>query len=121
MQLVVNACDDKLGAVAVLRITGEVDIYTAPQVRERVIHLLAGGVLHIITDLRDVEFMDSTGLGALVGSLKRARLAGGSLSLVLGPGRIFNLFRITGLVNAFTVYSSVPEAITAAGAAASAG
>jgi len=101
------------GDCAVLRITGEVDIYTAPQVRERVIQLLADGVLHIITDLRDAQFMDSTGLGALVGSLKRLRLAGGSLRLVIGPGRIYNLFRITGLVNVFTLHESMAEAIAA--------
>jgi len=97
----------------VLRITGEVDVYTAPQVRDQVIELLADGVLHIITDLRDVEFMDSTGLGALVGGLKRARLAGGLLSIVIGPGRIYNLFRITGLVNAFTLHESIADAIAA--------
>ncbi len=101
------------GDCAVLRITGEVDIYTAPQVRERVIQLLADGVLHIIMDLRDAQFMDSTGLGVLVGSLKRLRLAGGSLRLVIGPGRIYNLFRITGLVNVFTLHESMAEAIAA--------
>jgi len=109
------------GDCAILRVTGEVDVYTAPQLRESVIRLVADGVQHVIVDLRDVEFMDSTGLGALVGSLKRLRVAGGSLRLVTGPGRILTLFRITGLVNAFTLHSSVPEAITAVWAAASAG
>jgi anti-sigma B factor antagonist len=52
---------------AVLRIGGEVDVYTAPQLRERVIQLLANGVRHIIADLREVDFLDSTGLGALAG------------------------------------------------------
>ena len=56
---------------AVLRVAGEVDVYTAPQLRERVIGLLAGGVRHIVADLREVDFLDSTGLGALVGSLRR--------------------------------------------------
>ena len=49
---------------AVLRIGGEVDVYTAPQLRERVIQLLGHGARHIIADLREVEFLDSTGLGA---------------------------------------------------------
>ena len=120
MQFVVNPHNDSSldavtvgGDCAVLRFAGEVDVYTAPQVRERVIQLLADGVLHIITDLRDAQFMDSTGLGALVGSLKRLRLAGGSLRLIIGPGRIYNLFRITGLVNVFTLHESIAEAIAA--------
>jgi len=48
---------------AVLRIEGEIDVYTAPQLREHVIRLLASGARHIIADLREVEFLDSTGLG----------------------------------------------------------
>jgi len=101
------------GDCAVLRVTGEVDLFTAPQLRERVIHLLADGVRHVIADLSDVEFMDSTGLGALVGSLKRLRVDGGSLTLVTGAEAVLHLLRITGLVNVFTLHASVPEAIAA--------
>jgi anti-sigma B factor antagonist len=97
---------------AVLRIGGEVDVYSAPQLRERVIQLLADGIRHIIADLRDVDFLDSTGLGALVGSLKRLREQDGSLRLVTGAGRIPQLFRITGLDRAFALCQSVPQAIT---------
>jgi len=79
---------------AVLRIAGEVDVYSAPQLRERVIQLLADGIPHIIADLRGVDFLDSTGLGALVGSLKRLREQGGSLKLATGAGRIPQLFRL---------------------------
>jgi anti-sigma B factor antagonist len=97
---------------AVLRIAGEIDLYSAPQLRECVIQLLAGGVRHIVADLREVDFLDSTGLGALVGSLRRLRERDGSLKLVAGPGRIPQLFQLTGLVRVFAVYQSVPEAIT---------
>ena len=71
---------------AVLRIGGEVDVYSAPQLRERIIELLADGIRHVIADLREVDFLDSTGLGALVGGLKRLREQDGSLILVTGPG-----------------------------------
>jgi anti-sigma B factor antagonist len=97
---------------AVLQIAGEVDVYSAPQLRERVIQLLADGIPHIIADLREVDFLDSTGLGALVGSLKRLREQDGSLKLVTGAGRIPQLFRLTGLVRVFTLHQSVLEAIT---------
>jgi anti-sigma B factor antagonist len=97
---------------AVLRLAGEVDVYSAPQLRERVIQLLADDIPPIIADLREVDFLDSTGLGALVGSLKRLREQDGSLKLVTGAGRIPQLFRLTGLVRVFALHQSVPEAIT---------
>jgi anti-sigma B factor antagonist len=96
---------------AVLRIGGEVDVYTAPQLRERVIQLLANGARHIIADLREVDFLDSTGLGALVGSLKRLREQDGSLKLVTAADRILTIFRLTGLVHVFALHASFLEAI----------
>jgi len=97
---------------AVLRIGGEVDVYTAPQLRERVIDLLAQRVRHIIADLREVDFLDSTGLGALVGSLKRLREQEGSLTIVTDAGRTLQIFRLTGLDRAFALRASIPQAIT---------
>ena len=96
---------------AVLRVAGEVDVYTAPQLRDRVIHLLADGVRHIVADLREVDFLDSSGLGALVGSLRRLRAQDGSLRLVAGAEKILRVFRLTGLVHAFALSVSFPEAI----------
>jgi anti-sigma B factor antagonist len=98
---------------AVLRIAGEVDVYTAPQLREQVIGLLAGGVRHIVADLREVDFLDSTGLGALVGSLKRLREQDGSLKLVTSSDTILKIFQLTGLRHAFTLWPAVPDAIAA--------
>jgi anti-sigma B factor antagonist len=96
---------------AVIRVKGEIDVYTAPQLRESVLDLIARGVSHVIADLRDVEFLDSTGLGAIVGGHKRLRTNEGSLVLAASPDRIVRLFRITGLDRAFSLYPSVPEAI----------
>ena len=101
------------GDCAVLRVAGEIDVYTAPELRERVISLIDDGTLHVIVDLRNVDFLDSTGLGALVGSLKRLRVRDGSLELVTSGGRIKQVFQITGLTRAFALHSSVPDAITA--------
>lgn len=103
----VTAGDD----CAVVRITGEVDVYTAPELRERVVELVGEGFVHLIADLRDVEFLDSTGIGALVGSLRRVRTHDGSLILVTKSGRILEIFKITGLINAFSIYPTIPEAI----------
>ena len=73
------------GDCAVLRVTGEVDLSTAPMLRERIRELAARGAVHLIADLSQVDFIDSTGLGVLVGGLKRVREDGGSLALVVTP------------------------------------
>jgi anti-sigma B factor antagonist len=96
---------------AALRISGEIDVYTAPQLREQVIKLIANGTRHIVADLSDVEFLDSTGLGALVGSLKRLREQDGSLALVATASKILTVFRVTGLNRVFVFHPSVSEAI----------
>jgi anti-sigma B factor antagonist len=98
---------------AVLRIGGEVDVYTAPQLRESIIDLVSDGARHIIADLREVDFLDSTGLGALVGSLKRLREQDGSLKLVTDADRVLRIFRLTGLVHVFALAASFPEAVAA--------
>jgi len=96
---------------AVLRIGGEIDVYSAPQLRDCIIALRADGIRHIIADLREVDFMDSTGLGALVGGLKRLREQDGSLQLVTGPGRISHLLRLTGLDRIFPLSQSIAQAM----------
>ena len=102
-----------IGGCAVLQVTGEVDVYTAPMLREQIRELAATGVVHLIADLGRVDFLDSTGLGALVGGLRRLRQAGGSLALVISTPRILRIFQITGLTRAFPIHRSVTDAITA--------
>jgi anti-sigma B factor antagonist len=97
---------------AVLQITGEVDVYTAPLLREQVIQLVDSGVRHVIADMRGVDFLDSTGLGALVGSLKRLRTHNGSFKVVASGGRTLRIFQITGLTRAFALHPSVLDAMT---------
>ena len=101
------------GDCAVLRVTGEVDVYTAPALRERIRELSARGAVHLIADLTQVDFLDSTGLGALVGGLKRLREDGGSLALVITTPRVLRVFQVTGLTKAFTTWPSVTDAVTA--------
>lgn len=101
------------GDCAVLRIDGDIDAYAAPQLRDRVTNLAGQGTVHIIADLRGAGFLDSAGLGALVGSYKELRTRGGSLTLVADTGPVLQVIRMTGLGNAFVVHSRVPEAIAA--------
>ena len=101
------------GDCAVLRIEGEIDAYAAPQICARVVDLAGNGTVHIIADLRGAGFLDSAGLGALVGSRTALRACGGSLTLVASTDRILQTFRITGLSDAFALHSCVLDAITA--------
>jgi anti-sigma B factor antagonist len=95
----------------VLSVGGEIDVYTAPQLRQRLIELVEGGSQHIVVDMEQVEFLDSTGLGVLVGGLKRVRALDGSLRLVCSQERILKIFRITGLEKVFGIYGTVDAAV----------
>lgn len=101
----------------VLEVGGEIDVYTAPRLRERLLELVSAGTQHIVVDMERVEFLDSTGLGVLVGGLKRIRAQGGSLVLVCDQERILKIFRITGLERVFDIHRSVTAAIDDTGAA----
>jgi anti-sigma B factor antagonist len=101
------------GDRTVVAVSGEIDVYTAPKLREHLIDLVSGGHYQLIVDLEGVDFLDSTGLGVLVGGLKRVRAHDGSLHLVCSQDRILKIFRITGLTKVFPIHASVDEALTA--------
>ncbi len=94
----------------VIEVGGEIDVYTAPKLRERIIELVDEGQYHLVVDLEKVEFLDSTGLGVLVGGLKRVRGHDGSLQLVCTQERLLKIFRITGLSKVFAIHGSQAEA-----------
>jgi anti-sigma B factor antagonist len=96
---------------AVLAVTGEIDVYSAPTLRDRLTDLIESGEHTVVVDLSGVEFLDSTGLGTLVAGLQRANALGGQLPLVCAQDRILRLFRITGLDSVFTMHGSVDAAI----------
>ena len=97
--------------LTVLRVIGSVDLTTAPDLRERLIELVTEGRLRIVVDLTDTDFLDSTGLGALVGALKRLRAKDGDLQLVCGPGAVRRVFAITSLDRVFAIHDTVDEAL----------
>ncbi len=106
--------DDRVeGEVTVLAVAGEVDVYTAPKLREKVIELVNDGRTRIVVDATEVDFLDSTGLGVLVGALKRVRSANGDLNVVCTTERIRKIFEITGLGTIFGLHTTVDEAIAA--------
>ncbi len=110
--------DLKLGhyakdGIEVIDIRGEIDMYTAPRLRELLIDLVSKGSYQLAVNLEKVGFLDSTGLGVLVGGLKRVRAHDGSLDLVCTQQRILKIFRITGLTEVFGIYETADQAIAA--------
>ena len=101
------------GGKTIVAVGGEIDVYTAPRLREQLVDLVADGKYHLVVDMERVDFLDSTGLGVLVGGLKRVRAHDGSLRLVCTQERILKIFRITGLTKVFPIHSSVEEAVSA--------
>jgi anti-sigma B factor antagonist len=102
-----------VGDCAVLQLAGEVDVYTAPALRQRVQDLAAKGAARVIADMSRVDFLDSTGLGALIGGLRVLREHDGSLTLVISTRRILRIFELTGLTKVFPPQPSVLAAVTA--------
>ncbi len=99
--------------IEVVDVEGEIDVYTAPRLRELLIELVNNGHYQLVVNMEKVEFLDSTGLGVLVGGLKRVRAHDGSLDLVCTQERILKIFRITGLTKVFGIHETVDAAIGA--------
>ena len=99
------------GERAVVHLGGEIDVYTAPLVREKIDEEIHAGRNDLVVDLSDVTFVDSTGLGVLVGRLKLARTRGGSLSLVGTDDRVLKVFSITGLDKVFEIHPDLETAL----------
>ena len=102
------------GGVTIVHVAGEIDVYTAPLLREVLDKQIAEGRTDLVVDLEKVTFMDSTGLGVLVGRLKLVRGQNGSLRIVSAEERILKVFSITGLDKVFHIHPSIDEATAAA-------
>jgi len=97
--------------VAVIELGGEVDVYTSPRLKQEMVDLLNRGLVNLVVDLNGVEYLDSTGLGVLIGGLKRAREREGDLRLICDNMRILRIFEITGLTKIFDIDRSEAEAL----------
>jgi anti-sigma B factor antagonist len=100
----------------VISLTGEVDLYTAPEFKEQLLEIVGKGGKEVVVDLSNTTFIDSTTLGVLVGGVKRLRPNGGQLTLVCSDRNITKIFEITGLDKVFPIYASRAEAVENIGA-----
>ena len=103
---------DKLSEEAyTISLSGEVDLYTAPEFKQQLLELVGQGAKDVIVDFTNTTFIDSTTLGVLVGGVKRLRPNGGQLSLVCSDRNITKIFEITGLDKVFPIYETRSEAV----------
>lgn len=97
----------------VLAVRGEIDLFTAPELKQVLAESIEAGRIRIIVDLTDTTFLDSTALGVLIGAVKRLRSRDGGLAIVNIDDNIAKTFEITGLDQIFTIVPTRDEAIEA--------
>ncbi|TAM87573.1 anti-sigma factor antagonist [bacterium] len=101
------------GEARVVDLVGEIDVYTSPAVKEAITELIDDGHYNLIINLEGVRYIDSTGLGVLIGALKRVREHAGSVNLICTNPQVKKIFDITGLVKIFGIYENEQSAIKA--------
>ena len=94
------------GAVTVVHVAGEIDVYTAPLLREVLDKQVAAGRTNLVVDLEKVTFMDSTGLHAVLRIRQDAHELGRRFALIRGRDQVQRLFELTGLTESLTIVDS---------------
>jgi len=102
--------DDERHVVAV---RGEIDLFTAPDLKTTLLGAIDAGRSRIVVDLSETTFLDSTALGVLIGAVKRLRARDGALTIVNTDANIAKTFEITGLDQIFAISPTRDEAIAA--------
>ncbi len=97
--------------VAVVSVTGRVDSSTAPELDSQLTQLVDGGKNHIVLDLKDVEYMSSAGLRAMVSTLKKVKRVNGDLRLANPSARVEEVLRLAGLTSIFSIHPTQEEAV----------
>ena len=91
-------------------VAGELDVVGGPDLRQAVMHEVQAGNRHLVLDLSGVDFLDSFGLGVIVGALKRVRLLDGDLRIVVPEPRIRRVFEVCDLDRVFDLHTDVEVA-----------
>src|SRR5690554_1634282 len=99
-----------IGDWTIVSLFSELDVASAPALREELIDRVNAGATHLVLDLEGLDFLDSTGLGTIISALKRTRTKGGELRLVCTRSHIRRLFEITGLDRALPLHATVDAA-----------
>lgn len=105
-----DVATERQGSACRIAVTGEIDVYTSPQLKQSLVAALDEGCVDVVVDLEGVSFIDSSGLGVLVSGLRRVKERGGSMRIVCTREQVLKIFRITGLDKVFPIFSSLEEA-----------
>ena len=97
----------------VIAARGEIDLFTAPELKQVITEAIESGERRVAIDLSEVSFLDSTALGVLIGAVKRLRSRGGALAVVNTDSSIAKTFEITGLDQIFTIAETREAAVAA--------
>jgi anti-sigma B factor antagonist len=103
--------EERLRDVDVISVTGYVDFDVSPQLKDCIVSRIEAGSRHLVIDLSQAGFIDSTAIGVLVGALKRIREHGGSLAVVCPDPLIRGLFEIIGLDEVIDLAGSRDDAL----------
>lgn len=101
---------EQAGDRTIVAVSGDLDVLSATRLRQLLDELIARGDTNLLLDLRLTEFVDSSGLSALVSGMKGARAAGGDLALICGEGNVRRLIEMVALDQVFTLHDDVPPA-----------
>ncbi|MGV8121710.1 MAG: STAS domain-containing protein [Candidatus Xenobiia bacterium LiM19] len=99
------------GNTHIVRLSGELDIHSAPQFKEDVLSLIEQGYTNIVLDLDELNFMDSRGLGTFISISRNVKDRGGSLKIICSNQTIMKIFQRTGLCEIFAMYESKEAAL----------
>jgi anti-sigma B factor antagonist len=111
-----NFSQKTIDSQVIVEVRGEVDVHSAPQLRDRLTKVIDSGHKSVVADLTRLGFIDSTGLGALVAVLNHAKGTEAELRVACSSERLLKVFRITGLDEVFSIFDSVPLAVAAGSA-----
>ena len=104
--------ENRAGEIAVVRLAGRLDLLSAADVKQGLSKAVSDGRRRLVVDLAEVGFIDSSGLGALIGGLKAARLAGGDLRIAGAGDQARVILELTTLDRVLRPYSTVEEALS---------
>ncbi len=102
----------EVGEIVVFDITGEIDLYNAPEIKEKIKEEMNKNKVNIIINLDKVTYIDSSGIGVLISSLSNLKKVGGALKLINVYASVRKVFELTKLTSFFDIYDSEADAIT---------
>ncbi|HZZ00775.1 MAG TPA: STAS domain-containing protein [Candidatus Baltobacteraceae bacterium] len=109
-ELTIDLRTEDSGELLIFKLRGSLDLATSPTVRAALMDATEKGRKNIVVDLTQLEFLDSTGLGGLIGAHRRATEHHGTFRLVVSDGPIARLLNITGLIRVLGVYHTLEDA-----------